>query len=137
VFDRRFSDDPTVCIYFQEELGAEVEPTQIDPSAETMTIVFDPFLRKRSNNDTIAPNPAKSDLKGLAANIPFHLLGAHRLLQVRTELVDGRLGDAFARCYSEFVSEKQLCQVIQWTPPNESLFAPGKLGEGGSHVEGN
>jgi hypothetical protein len=39
--------------------------------------------------------------------------GAHLLLQVRAELVDGRLGDAFARWYPGLIAESQLCQVAQ------------------------
>ncbi len=35
-------------------------------------------------------------------------MGAHALLQVRTELVDGRLGAAFARWYPGFAGENQL-----------------------------
>lgn len=40
-------------------------------------------------------------------------MGAHCRLQVRAELVDGRLGDAFARWYPGFTVEKQLCPVAQ------------------------
>jgi hypothetical protein len=40
-------------------------------------------------------------------------MGAHCLLQVRAELVDGRLGDAFSRWYPGFTVEKQLCPVAQ------------------------
>ncbi len=38
-------------------------------------------------------------------------MGAHALLQVRAELVDGRLGIAFFRWYPSFTGEKQLCRV--------------------------
>jgi hypothetical protein len=38
-------------------------------------------------------------------------MGAHALLQVRAELVDGRLGTAFSRWYPGFVGENQLYQV--------------------------
>ncbi len=34
--------------------------------------------------------------------------GAHLLLQVRADLVDGRLGETFAHWYSGFTSERQL-----------------------------
>jgi len=37
--------------------------------------------------------------------------GAHALLQVRAELVDGRLGAAFARWYTGFAGDHQLNQV--------------------------
>jgi hypothetical protein len=39
-------------------------------------------------------------------------MGAHLLLQVRAELVDGRLGDTFARWYPGFAREKRLYQVV-------------------------
>ncbi len=38
-------------------------------------------------------------------------LGAHVLMQVRAELVDGRLGAAFSRWYPGFAGESQLYQV--------------------------
>jgi hypothetical protein len=38
-------------------------------------------------------------------------MGAHALLQVRAELVDGRLGAAFARWYPGFSGESQRFQV--------------------------
>ena len=38
-------------------------------------------------------------------------LGAHALLQVRAELVDGRLGAAFARWYPGFAGERQCYQA--------------------------
>jgi hypothetical protein len=38
-------------------------------------------------------------------------IGAHALLQVRAELVDGRLGAAFSRWYPGFARENQLYQV--------------------------
>jgi hypothetical protein len=38
-------------------------------------------------------------------------MGAHALLQVRAELVDGRHGAAFARWYPGFAGEYQLYQV--------------------------
>ena len=39
-------------------------------------------------------------------------MGANCLLQVRAELVDGRLGDTFGRWYPEFAAgEDQLCQA--------------------------
>ena len=38
-------------------------------------------------------------------------MGAHALLQVRAELVDGRLGAAFSRLYPGFAGESQQLQV--------------------------
>jgi hypothetical protein len=38
-------------------------------------------------------------------------MGAHALLQVRAELVDGRLGAAFSRWYPGFAGEIQHYQV--------------------------
>ena len=38
-------------------------------------------------------------------------MGAHYLLQVCAELVDGRLGDTFTRWYPDFTAENQLYQI--------------------------
>ena len=38
-------------------------------------------------------------------------MGAHCLLQVRAELVDGRLGDTFGRWYPGFAGDNRLYQV--------------------------
>ena len=38
-------------------------------------------------------------------------MGAHALLQVRADLVDGRLGAAFVRWHPGFAGENQLYQV--------------------------
>lgn len=40
-------------------------------------------------------------------------MGAHLLLQIRAELVDGRLSDTFARWYPGFAGEYQLYQVAK------------------------
>ncbi len=40
-------------------------------------------------------------------------MGAHWLLQVRADMVDGRLSDTFARWYPGFAGENQLYQVAQ------------------------
>ena len=41
-------------------------------------------------------------------------MGAHLLLQVRAELVDGRFGNTFARCYPNFARKNQIAQFSEY-----------------------